>query len=175
MTAIRTAAATALLTATALSLAAPAAVAAHASSDPFRVSVTPTTIAAGGKVTLRAEGCGGSTTVSSGVFDTVTIARHHRTAVATVDRDARQGAIYSVRFTCSKGGSRTVDLTIAGGRPVNPTPPPPPVRHHGVRAGVGGSVGHFDLPQIGVGAALIAGTLGAAYRRARRRAGDAGT
>ncbi|WP_281153993.1 hypothetical protein [Streptomyces sp. HYC2] len=46
---------------------------------------------------------------------------------------------------------------------------------HGVRAGVGGTVAGFDLKQIGLGTALIGGSIGTAYRLSRRRTGEEGT
>ncbi|WP_338702771.1 hypothetical protein V2W30_35890 [Streptomyces sp. Q6] len=165
MKAIRAASAAAL-SLTALTLTAPTAV---AESDPFQVSIAPTTIAAGGQVTLYASGCSGDTTVSAGIFDSVKIRKDSGSATRTVDWDAKQGAMYSVTFSCSGGSSRTVDLTVAGGRPVEPTPPPV---HHGVRAGVGGSLGGFDMQEIGLGAALITGALGTAYYFSRRRSGE---
>ncbi|MGY0020267.1 hypothetical protein [Streptomyces sp. cg35] len=171
MHAIRTVSAT-VLSLTALTLTAPTAVAKE--SDPFQVSVSPTTIAAGGQVTLNASGCSGDTKVSAGIFDTVTIRKDRGSASATVDWDAKQGAMYSVQFRCDSGTTRNVDLTIAGGRPVNPVVPNPPPVYHGVRAGVGGSIAGFDLKEIGLGAALIAGALGTAYHLARRRTGDGG-
>jgi hypothetical protein len=38
-----------------------------------------------------------------------------------------------------------------------------------VHAGEGGAVAGFDLKEIGLGAALIAGSLGVAYHFSRRR------
>lgn len=172
MHAIRVASA-AFLGVSALTLTAPAASAAPAGHDDrFEVAVSPTTIAAGGQVTLTASGCDGDTKVSSGIFDTVKIRKHSGSATATVDWDAKQGAMYSVTFACEDGPTRTVDLTVAGGRP-DPVGPPPV--HHGVQAGTGGSAGGFDLQEIGLGGALIAGALGVAYRRSRRRPGDGGS
>jgi len=175
MHAIRVASA-AVLGLTALTLTAPTASAASAGdSEHFRVSVSPTTIAAGGEVTLNASGCRGDTTVSSGVFDTIVIRRHSGSATATVDRDAKRSAIYSVTFACKDGATKNVDLTIAGGRPDVPTHEPErPLEpaQRGVRAGVGGSSGGLDLHEIGLGAALIAGALGFAYHWSRRRSGD---
>ncbi|MFF4760215.1 hypothetical protein [Streptomyces sp. NPDC001292] len=43
---------------------------------------------------------------------------------------------------------------------------------HGVRAGGGGTVTGFDLKQIGMGTALIGGSLGTAYYLSRRRTGE---
>ncbi|MDG4861427.1 hypothetical protein P8605_25155 [Streptomyces sp. T-3] len=131
----------------------------------FGFSVTPSTIAAGGQVTLKVDGCGSQATASSGVFDTVTIPKG-QTGTATVDWDAKPGAMYTVTFDCN-GEKGTTDLTIATGGSNNHTSPPP-VRH-GVRAGFGGSLADLDLGELGLGAALIAGALGSAYYWARRR------
>ncbi|MEU7057301.1 hypothetical protein [Streptomyces sp. NPDC046197] len=43
---------------------------------------------------------------------------------------------------------------------------------HGVRAGEGGTIAGFDLKEIGMGTALIAGSVGAAYYLSRRRTGE---
>ncbi|MFD8565297.1 hypothetical protein [Streptomyces sp. NPDC057694] len=166
MTAIRTASAAALGL-TALLLSAPSAMAGD--NDSFQVSVAPTTIAAGGQVTLYASGCDGDTTVSAGIFDTVTIRGGSGQATATVDWDAKQAALYTVKFKCDGGPSRSTDLTIASGRQETPVPQPVP---HGVKAGVGGSFAGFDLHEIGLGAALIVGALGGAYYFSRRRTGE---
>jgi hypothetical protein len=45
---------------------------------------------------------------------------------------------------------------------------------HGVRAGEGGTVAGFDLKEVGMGAALIAGSVGAAYYLSRRRSVEEG-
>ncbi|MFF5188064.1 hypothetical protein ACFY30_30635 [Streptomyces sp. NPDC000345] len=172
MRAIRVASA-ALLGLTALALTAPAAVASDG-DDHYVMSngysVLPATVVASGQVTLRvdrsASGCRGSVTVSSGVFDAVTIPKGSSSAVALVDWDAKAGAMYRVTFSCG-GVSAVKELTIAAGRPA-PVPYPVP---QGVRAGEGGTVAGFDLKEIGLGAALIAGSLGAAYRLSRRRDG----
>lgn len=108
----------ALSGATALLLASPAA---HASQDggstpPFTPTVTPSVIAPGGQVTLGSGGCSGGTTVTSGVFDTAVIPSGTTTAVATVDGDAQQGAIYAVTFKCgSSGDAKNASLTITDG------------------------------------------------------------
>ncbi|WP_405824836.1 hypothetical protein OG241_46715 [Streptomyces sp. NBC_01390] len=171
MHAIRVASA-ALLGVTALAFAAPAAQAAVMNNDvtSFGFSVVPSTIAAGGQVTLRVDGCNDDTRVSSGVFDPVTIPKGHKSARANVDWDAKPGASYRVTFNCGGESGRT-DLTIAIGRPSEPTQYPLPVQR-GVHAGEGGSVAGFDLKEIGLGAALIAGSLTVAYRLSRRRTGD---
>ncbi|MDX3666905.1 hypothetical protein [Streptomyces europaeiscabiei] len=168
MRAIRVASA-ALLGLTALSLTAPAAHAARAGDiTSFGFGVVPSTIAAGGQVTLRVDGCHHRTTVSSGVFDTVTIPRGRSVATADVDWDARPGTVYEVTFQCGDESGRT-DLTIASSRP-----PHHPTHHPtgGSHAGAGGTVAGFDLHEIGLGAALVAGSLTAAWRWSRRRPED---
>ncbi|MGP4043554.1 hypothetical protein [Streptomyces sp. 2A115] len=161
----------ALLGATALTLTAPAAVARDDGDrdiTSFGFNVAPTTIAAGGRVTLSVNGCDSDAKVSSGIFDTVTIPKGHRSATATVDWDAKHGAVYKVTFRCGNESGHT-DLTIATGRPSNPTHVPV---HRGVKAGAGGTAGGLDLGEIGLGAALIAGSVGTALYWSRRRAGE---
>ncbi|MGW7418544.1 hypothetical protein ACWGJB_00420 [Streptomyces sp. NPDC054813] len=192
----------------------------------FGVHVTPSTVSAGGRVSLqlsRDESCRGAATVSSDVFDTVRIPEGRDSVAATVDRDARSQASYRVTFDCdgTKGstelsiagsqstghgdggtdsqsegrtdgrtdagsddqsaghtGGRTdggadggVDSGADGREELNPQPLPP---DRGVRAGAGGSVDGFDLKEIGLGIVLVAGSVGTAYRIARRRAGVGG-
>ncbi|MFH0172733.1 hypothetical protein ACIA6D_01750 [Streptomyces cacaoi] len=177
MRAIRVASA-ALLGVTALTFSAPAAVASdddnhYVMSNGY--SVLPSTIAAGGQVTLQvdrnASGCRSSVTVSSGVFDAVVIPRGSSSAVVTVDWDAKAGASYRVTFACG-GISAVKELTISGGRPGDPTAPYPVPQ--GVHAGEGGTVAGFDLEEIGLGAALIVGSVGTAYYFSRRRAAEDG-
>ncbi|MEV0318025.1 hypothetical protein ACIBKX_07160 [Streptomyces sp. NPDC050658] len=178
MRAIRVASAT-VLAATALALGAPTASAAI-SDDPggsnnitsFGFRVTPSTIAAGGQVTLSVDGCQGDTTVTSGVFDDAHIPKGQQSVNAQVFPDAKPGAMYEVTFDC-KGEKGTTDLTIATGRPTShPTVHPTAPVHHGVKAGVGGSLGGLDLHEIALGGVLIVGTLGTAYYWTRRRTGD---
>lgn len=168
MRAIRVATA-ALLGVAALSLTAPAAHAARSGDfTSFGFDVVPSTIAPGGKVTLSVDGCHRRTTVSSGVFDTVIIPRGGSSTTATVDRDARPGTVYEVTFRCGDESGRA-DLTLATGHPTHhPT-------HHpsrGSHAGAGGILAGFDLQEIGLGAALVAGSLGAAWHWSRRRPED---
>lgn len=154
----------ALLGVTALAVTAPGA-RAYEDDSGFWARVVPTTVAAGGQVTLRASGCEQGVTVASAVFDTVTIPRGRTTARATVDRDAMRGAVYEVSFYCGTFW-QSVDLTIAGGRP---TPIRPDHPRKGVHAGEGGSFAGLNLEQLGVGAALITGVLGTAYHLSRHR------
>ncbi|MFF7546374.1 hypothetical protein ACFZCU_22495 [Streptomyces canus] len=171
MRAIRVASA-ALLGVTALAFSAPAAVAKETDITPFGFSVLPSTVAAGGQVALLLErnhgGCRGSATVTSAVLDTVIIPPHKSYATAVVDWDARPGAVYRVTFTCD-GVSGSTSVAVTGGRPDGPTPVPlHPDR--GVHAGEGGtSIAGFDLKELGTGAALITGSIGAAYYFSRRR------
>lgn len=177
MRAIRVASA-ALLTATALTLTAPPAAAAVAGEDnitSFGFRVTPSTIAAGGQVTLSVDGCEHNTKVTSGIFDDVTIPKGQSSATAMVFWDAKPGAMYEVTFTCGQE-SGTTDLTIVGSHSSgNPTHHPTPHHSRGVKAGVGGSSGGFDAQQLAVGGALIAGVLGTAYYWTRRRTGQDGS
>ena len=117
---------------------------------------------------LRVNGCHHRTTVSSGVFDTVTIPRRQSSATATVDRDARPGAVYEVTFQCGNESGQT-DLTIAS---FHPTHHPTHFPTRGSHAGAGGTLAGFDLHEIGLGAALVAGSLVAAWRWSRRRTED---
>jgi hypothetical protein len=169
MRAIRVASA-ALLGLTALTLTAPAA---HARSveTGFRVAVLPQTVAPGGPVTLWASGCDQDVRVRSGVFDDVVIRRRQSSATAVVDRDAKPGAQYEVTFYCGTFW-QTASLTVAGGGHPSHHPTAVPLPTRGAHAGEGGGAGGFDLHEVGLGAALIAGSLGAAYRIARRRAGE---
>jgi hypothetical protein len=182
MRAIRVASA-ALLGISALALSAPVAVAkgdGNHNITPFGFTVQPQTIAAGGQVTLQLDrdqgGCKGSATVSSGVFDTARISPGQSSATAMVDWDARPGAVYQVTFTCD-GVSGSTGLTIASGRTNNNIQPLQPSQQmpRGVHAGEGGSIAGFDLKELGIGAALIAGSVGAAYHFSRRRTGEDGT
>ncbi|MFH8496376.1 hypothetical protein [Streptomyces coeruleorubidus] len=141
----------------------------------FGFSVEPSTVAAGGRVTLRVqrnEACRGEVVVNSPVFDMLEIPWHQSSATVRVDRDAQPGAEHSVVFICDESSGRA-HLTIAGGRPPHHSPHHPSDRHRhpskGVHAGEGGTLAGSDLREIGLGAALIAGALGTAYHFARRR------
>lgn len=159
----------ALLGVTALAMTAPAARADEMDRG-FWARVLPATVAAGGQVTLRATGCEQSVTVASAVFDTVTIPRGRTTARATVDRDARPGAVHEVSFYCGTFW-QSVDLTIAGGRPAPVRPEHP---QKGVHAGEGSSSDGLNLKELALGAALVTGALGTAYHLSRRRTDEDG-
>ncbi|MFD5322498.1 hypothetical protein [Streptomyces sp. NPDC127092] len=130
----------------------------------FGFSVTPRTVAPGGTVTLKSDGCEVPTvTVESGVFDTVTLNEGHE-GTATVDLDAKVGAQYEVTFDC-KGERGTTTLTIAGGGGHHTDPTTG--AHKGVKAGFGSDgVGTTEMV---TGAVLIAGALGSAVVLMRRR------
>jgi hypothetical protein len=176
MRAIRVASA-ALLGMTALTFCAPAAVAnSDTTVTPFGFSVVPSTVDPGDQVTLLLErdhgGCKGSATVMSGVFDTAIIPPRRSQTTVVVDWDAKPGAVYQVTFTCD-GVSGSTGLTISGGRPGGSRPVPlHPDR--GVHAGEGGSFAGLDVKELGIGALLIAGSIGAAYHFSLRRTGDDG-
>ena len=144
MRAIRVVAA-ALLGVGALALTSPSA-AAYGERDitPYGFSVQPSTIAVGGRVSLRVDrdddGCRGPVRVSSPVFDPVTVPPHSSTATAVVDRDTRPGAVYRVTFACD-GSSGSTSLTITGG---SPGPAHHPFPSHGVHAGAGGTGSRKD-------------------------------
>ncbi|MER7516633.1 hypothetical protein [Streptomyces sp. NPDC126499] len=146
----------------------------------FGFSVTPSTVAPGGTVTLKSDGCEAPTvTVESPVFDTVTL-KDGRPGTATVYADAKAGAEYEVTFDC-KGERGTTTLTIKGGAhptghptghpTARPTVPSPPA-HKGVRAGFGtGSDEGAGTAEVVTGSVLIAGAVGAAVVLLRRREG----
>ncbi|MET9672124.1 hypothetical protein ABZY68_03370 [Streptomyces sp. NPDC006482] len=132
----------------------------------FGFSVTPVTVVPGGTVTLTSDGCEvPSVTVTSGVFDTVTLSEG-RSGTATVDLAAKAGARYEITFDC-KGERGTTALTVVA----------PTGAHKGVKAGFGSEAGAVDgglgTAELVTGALLIAGALGAAVVLIRRR-GTAG-
>ncbi|MCX5403197.1 hypothetical protein OHA37_04785 [Streptomyces sp. NBC_00335] len=174
--------------------AAPAALAAEAAPiTSFGFAITPSTVAPGGQVVLSVTGCNAAfATVSSGIFDTVSIDRG-KTARVTVDRDARRGAQYSVSFTCA-GETGSADLTITGGTGRPTTSSTVGARKTasavagtstgtsagtgtgasrsatlGVRGGLGGSIAGLDPLELGAGAGLVLGGLvGLGYALRRR-------
>ncbi|MFJ6480022.1 MULTISPECIES: hypothetical protein [unclassified Streptomyces] len=164
-------------------LGAPAATAAEAQPiTSFGFTLTPSTVAPGGQTVLAVSRCNAAyATASSGVFDTVSIARG-QTVRVTVDRDARRGAVYSVSFTCN-GETGSADLTIAGGT-TGPTTSstrtgtgtgtgttrfPTPSSALGVRGGLGGSVAGMDPLELGAGAGLFLAAAGGTVFALRRR------
>ncbi|CAM5316959.1 hypothetical protein [Streptomyces avidinii] len=164
-------------------LGAPAATAAEdrPTITSFGFTLTPSTVAPGGQTALAVSRCNAAyATASSGVFDTVSIARG-QTVRVTVDRDARRGAVYSVSFTCN-GETGSADLTIAGGTTTPTTSStrtatgaaalPTPSSALGVRGGLGGSVAGMDPVEFGAGAGLFLAAAGGAVFALRRRGSD---
>lgn len=138
----------------------------------FGFDVQPQSIAAGGRLRLTAESCDSVARVSSEVFDTVTIPKGQSSATALIDGDARAGSVHQVTFQCGNESGHT-ELTIAPGRSgtgySDPAQVQVPASVRGVKAGVGGSSGGgFDLKEIGLGTALIAGCVGTAWSMTRR-------
>ncbi|CAM5390587.1 hypothetical protein GCM10010329_57050 [Streptomyces spiroverticillatus] len=143
-------------------------------------SVTPSTIAAGGKVTLAAPGCTGPATVTAGVFNTVVL-QPGKTQQATVDWDAKPGAMYDVAFTCN-GTKGSASLTVVGGaqpttsstslpsRTTSAAPVTSASPARGVRGGLGGSIGGMDTTQVAGGAALVVLAVGGTFYAVHRRA-----
>ncbi|MGA4866985.1 hypothetical protein ACPB9J_30540 [Streptomyces lavendulocolor] len=175
------AASAALLGAAALALTAPAPAMASGKYAPGDFAISPSTVQPGGRVVLTAPGCSGTAMASSGVFDTVTIPAG-RSATATVDWDARRGAVYTVSFTCAGGTPGTVDLSIAPAtstpttsstavptvtatRTVTTTAP-----SQGVRGGVGGSIGGLNAGQLAAGTGLVVAAATGVVFMLRRRA-----
>ncbi|MFI0236121.1 hypothetical protein [Streptomyces sp. NPDC016845] len=129
----------------------------------FGFTVSPSTVAAGGTVTLSSTECEVPTVrVTAPVFDDTELEEGH-SATAEVYPDAKPGAQYEVTFDCD-GEKGTTTLTIATGDGHSS-----PGVDHGVKAGVGGSAGGTDPALLVGGAALIAGALGAACFHLRKR------
>ncbi|MCB8906028.1 MULTISPECIES: hypothetical protein [unclassified Streptomyces] len=183
MRAIRAASAALLSAAAVVLTVAPVALAGEDDNNTtsFGFSVSPATVAPGGTVTLKSDGCEvPSVTVTSGVFDTVTL-NEGRSGNATVDVDAKTGAQYEITFDC-KGERGTTTLSIAqgttGGNTTGHDESPPPAAHKGVKAGYGtAATSGADTDGLGVaevvtGVLLIVGALGAAVVLTRRRATD---
>lgn len=172
----------ALLSTAAFALAAPMASANDGGTTPnvtsFGFTVSPTTVAAGGTVTLNATGCQEPLVkASSGIFDAVEL-NEGKPATAKVDADAKPGAQYEVTFDC-KGEKGTTTLTVAGhstgtgtgtGTETGTATPSTPSK--GVKAGLGGGAGGLNGTEIAAGSALLAGALGGGVFLMRRRAGD---
>ncbi|MFE5792578.1 hypothetical protein ACFQ8C_08365 [Streptomyces sp. NPDC056503] len=183
MRAIR-AASTALLGAAALALAAPVTVAHAADGAPApnpRVRgaqapgdfvVSPSLVRPGGRVTLSAPGCSSTATATAGIFDTVQIAPGS-SVTATVDADAKRGAVYTVAFNCSGGVQDTVDLTISGLATLSPTARSTVLlTPRGVQGGLGGSQSGIGAGTLAAGSALvIAAAAGSVYVIRRRASG----
>ncbi|MEV6791988.1 hypothetical protein AB0M87_08340 [Streptomyces sp. NPDC051320] len=106
----------ALLSVAAISLAAPAATAGDDSGiTSFGYTATPASVAPGGTVTLTVTGCDApGVTVTSGVFDTVTV-KKGKPAKTVVDPEAKPGVPYDITFDCD-GETGTTPLTVTTGK-----------------------------------------------------------
>ncbi|WP_256107801.1 hypothetical protein [Streptomyces sp. ODS05-4] len=181
------AACAALLGAAACALTVPAAAAAAPGAKaPGDFTVSPSSVQPGGRVAVSAPGCRGTAMASAGVFDTVTIPAG-RSVAATVDWDARRGAVYTVNFTCAGGQPGSAELTIASSsRPPTSSStrmpsaaasapasvPASPAPSQGVRGGVGGSIGGWNAGELAAGTALaVAAATGVVYAVRRRADG----
>jgi plastocyanin len=166
--------AAALLAGSALALAAPAATAVTADSGAdsgsgsnitsFGFSVSPTTVAPGGVVTLQVTGCANTATASApALFDDVTLrgSGSTKSATATVGADAKPGAQYDVTFSCG-GEKGSTPLTISTGGPITPITPTGPVH-----TGFGGGVSGPDTTEVVLGVALAGAAGVLLFRRSR--------
>ncbi|MGW7671815.1 hypothetical protein ACWGJX_32620, partial [Streptomyces sp. NPDC054775] len=66
----------------------------------FGYNLQPETVAPGGRLSLPVQGCKEEATVTSGVFQTVTVPKGGTSATAVIDRNARPGTSYDVAFRC---------------------------------------------------------------------------
>ncbi|MYS24172.1 hypothetical protein GA0115240_16113 [Streptomyces sp. DvalAA-14] len=131
-------------------------------------SVSPETVAPGGRVTVRAAGCPSAVTVSApALFHDVTLRGGEgrgRSATVRVGDSAKPGARYDVAFQCGaeKG---TTPLMIGDGTSRAPSAPAGPAR-----TGLGGGIGAPNTVAIIAGGALAgAAGLYVIGRRTRRR------
>ncbi|MEV7523381.1 hypothetical protein [Streptomyces sp. NPDC091371] len=124
-------------------------------------TVSPSTVAPGGRVALNVDGCGTSTArVTSTAFGEVRLTPGNLNTTnlfgsATVFRNAFTGT-HRVVFECGgPGGERvTIPLQVISGA---------------ARGGTGGSIGSMSPGQIAAGGALAAGALGTGVWLLRRR------
>lgn len=166
----------------------------------YDYSVSPEAIEPGGEVTIRTTGCRAPTvTVSSGVFETVTLNEGEEKSARIFD-DVKPEAEYEITFDCA-GVIRSLPLMIKPGgpgkpgkperpgKPPHPAEPPAPWEpsrpeppeqgphephedgaHKGVNAGIGGSTdGGPNTAGLAVGAAVIAVAAGGAIHLVRTR------
>ncbi|MFD4240747.1 hypothetical protein ACFWP3_03965 [Streptomyces sp. NPDC058525] len=150
-----------LLAVAAATLAVAAATPATLAYSAPTATVSPTTVAPGGRVALNLEGCGTKVgRATSSAFGEVRLTPGNLEATnlfgsATVYRNAGQGT-HRVTFECAPGGERvTVSLNVTPGA---------------ARGGTGGSIDSMSPGQIAMGGALVAGALGAGVWIMRRRA-----
>ncbi|MFE0583091.1 hypothetical protein [Streptomyces sp. NPDC058874] len=125
-------------------------------------SVSPTTVAPGGRVALNIAGCGTKVArVTSTAFSEVRLTPGNLEASnlfgsATVFSNANPGA-HPVRFECGGPGGQSVTVSLQ-------------VTPGAARGGTGGSVGSMSTAQVAVGATLATGALIGGVWVLRRRA-----
>ncbi|WP_051781545.1 MULTISPECIES: hypothetical protein [unclassified Streptomyces] len=125
-------------------------------------TVSPTSVAPGGRVALSVAGCGTQVArVTSTAFGEARLTPGNQTAAsligsATVFNNASSGA-HSVVFECGGPGGERVTLSLQ-------------VTTGAARGGTGGSIGSMSPGQVALGSALAAGALGAGVWVIRRRA-----
>ena len=142
--------------------------------------VSPSTVAAGGQVTLNVDGCDGETKVTSGVFEDTAIHKGQKSATAhgVLGRQAGRDVRGDVHLQRQQSRQRQ-DRPHHRHRPPRPQQPPPrPARPprsttptRASRPAPAAASAGFDLHEIALGGALIAGTFGTAYYKMRRRTG----
>ncbi|MFD3546862.1 hypothetical protein ACFWUW_14855 [Streptomyces sp. NPDC058655] len=125
-------------------------------------SVSPGTVAPGGRVGLNVVGCGTKAgRATSSAFGEVRLTPGNLEAsnlfgTATVYNNASPGT-HRVTFECGGAGGQRVTANLY-------------VTPGAARGGEGGSIGSMSPGQIAVGGALVAGALGAGVWVVRRRA-----
>ncbi|MFE7098228.1 hypothetical protein [Streptomyces erythrochromogenes] len=125
-------------------------------------SVSPTTVAPGGRVALNIAGCGTKEArVTSTAFNEVRLTPGNLEATnlfgnATVFSNAGPGA-HRVTFECGGPGGQSVTVSLQ-------------VTPGAARGGTGGSIGSMSTTQVAVGGALAAAALVGGVWVLRRRA-----
>ncbi|GAA3242924.1 hypothetical protein [Streptomyces lavendulae] len=129
-------------------------------------TVSPGTVAPGGRVSLNIEGCGTKTgRATSRAFGNVTLTPGNLEATnlygaATVYRDAPTGS-HPVTFECGGTGGRRITVTLQ-------------VAPGAARGGLGGSVESMSTGQVALGGTLAASALCAGIWILRRRTARTG-
>ncbi|GLV81358.1 hypothetical protein Slala03_10470 [Streptomyces lavendulae subsp. lavendulae] len=129
-------------------------------------TVSPGTVAPGGRVSLNVEGCGTKTgRATSRAFGNVTLTPGNLEATnlygaATVYRDAPTGS-HPVTFECGGTGGRRITVTLQ-------------VAPGAARGGLGGSVESMSTGQVALGGTLAASALCAGIWILRRRTARTG-
>jgi hypothetical protein len=147
---------------------------ARGGGGPGALELTPGTVRPGGTVTANTSACrkdrratGDANNVGAGDFPLTPGAdRGALVGQFQVPSGARPGT-FPISVTCESGTIVRQTLTVSGGGGGGGGD-----QMHGVHAGDGGSLGQLSPVQLGLGGALIAGSLGAAGFYTWRRAQD---